>query len=68
MDDDPQALNEMEECFVNLANAIVEERIGLRVLAEPDGTTYPAMVDVTTDEVLGLLVVPPRVYAWGTVN
>ena len=66
--DDDQRLTEIEEAFVHLADAIADERIGLRVLAEADGTTYPAMVDVTTDEVLGLLCIPPRAYAWGTVN
>ena len=61
-------LNDIDEAFVALCDLISDEAIVLRVLAEADGTTYPAMVNIYTDEVVGLLCIPPRVYAWGTVN
>ena len=63
-----EVLNEIEEAFVDMMDRIGDDRIALRVLAEVDGTTYPAIVDWGTGEVLALLCIPPRTYAFGTVN
>ncbi len=55
-------MNEMEEAFVYLADCIYDECVALRVLADPTGETYPAIVDTDTNEVIALLCIPPRAY------
>ena len=64
----PPELNEMEQAFVHLLERATEDGLEPRVLAEPDGTTYPALVDTDSGEVLALLCMPPRVYNRKAVN
>jgi hypothetical protein len=65
---DDEEFNEIEEAFLRLADAIADEACDLRVLAMADGTTYPAICDARTNEVIALLCIPPRYYDLGTVN
>ena len=61
-------LNEMERAYIALLQRTLDECIEPRVLAEPDGTTFPALVDTESGEVLALLCMPPRAYNKKAVN
>lgn len=68
MTTDAPELNDMEAAYVHLLDRATDDGLEPRVLAEPDGTTYPALVDIDSGEVLALLCLPPRAYDRKAVN
>jgi hypothetical protein len=61
-------LNVMQEAFAHLRERDHLGQIGTGVMATREGSTYPALIDMETDEVLALLVIPPRAYDFNVVN
>jgi hypothetical protein len=64
-DDEP---NVMQEAFAHLRDRDNDGCVGVGVMATREGSTYPALIDMETDEVLALLVIPPRAYDFNMVN
>ncbi len=63
-----ERVTEIEEAFVHLCDRTRVDAVGVGVYATRDGSTYPALIDMETTEVLALLMIPPVPYDVKVVN